>query len=61
MLAFRVLREIVCQLIGESLAAPLLDVVEVGGAELETVLVRGHRTVAADRHGLGVDLALEGA
>ena len=61
MLALGVLREVVRQLVGEHFTAPLFDAIEVGRAELETVFVRGYRAVAADRHGFGVDLALQGA
>ena len=61
MLALRVLGEIVGQLIGQGLATPCLDTVEVRSTELETVFIRGHRAVTAHGHGLGVNLALQGA
>mgnify|MGYP006923755653 FL=1 len=39
----------------------MLDTVEVRSTELETVFIRGHRAVTAHGHGLGVNLALQGA
>lgn len=60
-LALRVLREIVGQLIGHGLGTPAFDAVEIGCAQFETVLVRRHGAVSADRHGLGVDFALKRA
>ena len=61
MLALRVLGEVIGQLVGQGLATPCLDTVEVRSTELETVFIRGHRAVAAHGHGLGVNLALQGA
>ena len=61
MLALGVLGQVVRKLVGQGFGAPLLDTVEVRGAQLEPVLVRRYGAVTADRHGLGVDLALKGA
>ena len=61
MLALRILREIVGQLIGQGLRTPFHDVVEVRRAQLETVFVRGYGTVASNGHCLFVNLALKSA
>lgn len=61
MLAFGVLCEIIGEFVGQCLAAPLLNAVEIWCAQLEPIFVRSDGAVTTYRHGLRVNLAFESA